>query len=486
MSRLGESCEMSSGLDRDYFWSGHQHQAISPRWVPPSLDVDFFPLVTEGVCILTACVLMGIHSPGLVVACALVFLSVAGTYRRRIILSSLDAAPKVIAATATAGLVASAWNGTSRFQDVLVTAAVLCTAALLGRLAGVAIERRLHRRGLFLRRAAIVGGGTVATSLIQRMLAEPECGLHPVALIDSNMQSGPGIHGDLSLHTVAGGLRSVVVKENIDTVIVAFPKLDASETISLIAECEGTGCDFYVVPRLWEISAIDGSMDRVGAIPLCRLDQPAQRTLRWRLKLAADRLLAGAALVALFPLLTAIAAAVYLSDRSAPVLFRQRRIGLHGQEFELLKFRSMQPATEVESQTTWSITGDSRLGPFSRLLRASSLDELPQLINIMRGDMALVGPRPERPHFVEIFSASIPGYAQRHRVPVGLTGWAAVNGLRGNTSIAERALYDNFYIVNWSLWFDIKILIRTGWAVIVNFQRDRYPLTAAESGGPGA
>jgi lipopolysaccharide/colanic/teichoic acid biosynthesis glycosyltransferase len=159
------------------------------------------------------------------------------------------------------------------------------------------------------------------------------------------------------------------------------------------------------------------------------------------------------------------------------VLFRQRRIGVDGRAFELLKFRSLLPENDHESQTRWSISADSRLTPFGRLLRASSLDELPQLWNILRGDMALVGPRPERPHFVAMFSDSVPGYTARHRVPVGLTGWAAVNGLRGDTSIDERARYDNFYIANWTLWLDVTIILRTIAAVVgdISLRRRRRP-----------
>jgi lipopolysaccharide/colanic/teichoic acid biosynthesis glycosyltransferase len=131
-----------------------------------------------------------------------------------------------------------------------------------------------------------------------------------------------------------------------------------------------------------------------------------------------------------------------------------------------MKFRSLKPVDERESQTQWNIAHDDRLGPVGRFLRATSLDELPQLLNILRGDMTIVGPRPERPHFVETFTASFPRYTARHRVPAGLTGWAQVHGLRGDTSIEERARFDNYYIENWTLWSDIKIILRTVTAVL--------------------
>jgi Bacterial sugar transferase len=139
------------------------------------------------------------------------------------------------------------------------------------------------------------------------------------------------------------------------------------------------------------------------------------------------------------------------------------------------------PATDRESQTSWSIVGDSRVDALFRFLRVS-IDELPQLWSIVRGEMALIGPRPERPHFVEEFISSIPGYQARHRVPVGLTGWAAVSGLSSDTSIIERARYDNFYITNWSLWFDVKIVLRTIWALVARFPQGRSQERAVQMG----
>jgi lipopolysaccharide/colanic/teichoic acid biosynthesis glycosyltransferase len=148
------------------------------------------------------------------------------------------------------------------------------------------------------------------------------------------------------------------------------------------------------------------------------------------------------------------------------VLFRQERVGLDGRPFDLLKFRSLRPATSLESATTWSIALDDRLGSVGRFLRKTSLDELPQLWNVLRGQMSIVGPRPERPHFVEQFTEQFPAYLARHRVPSGLTGMSQVHGLRGDTSIEDRARLDNFYIEHWSLWADIKLMLRTAEAVV--------------------
>jgi lipopolysaccharide/colanic/teichoic acid biosynthesis glycosyltransferase len=185
-------------------------------------------------------------------------------------------------------------------------------------------------------------------------------------------------------------------------------------------------------------------------------------------KRAIDASVSAALLIATAPLLAACAVAVKLSS-AGPVLFRQRRIGKDGRPFDLLKFRSMM--LNDDSDLTWSVLDDDRVTAIGRLLRNSSLDELPQLWNILRGDMSLVGPRPERPHFVSEFGADIPGYDDRHRVSGGLTGWAQIHGLRGPTSIEDRVLFDNYYIEHWSLFDDVAILLRTGASIMRDFLR---------------
>jgi lipopolysaccharide/colanic/teichoic acid biosynthesis glycosyltransferase len=177
-------------------------------------------------------------------------------------------------------------------------------------------------------------------------------------------------------------------------------------------------------------------------------------------KRALDIALATLALAATAPVLAGCALAVRLADGPG-VLFRQERIGLDGQPFTLLKFRTLRPRDDHESATLWNVAHDDRMGPVGRLLRRTSMDELPQLWNVLRGDMSLVGPRPERPFFVQQFSAELPGYQDRHRMPAGITGLAQVHGLRGDTSIPDRVRFDNHYIDSWSLWQDVAILLRT-------------------------
>jgi lipopolysaccharide/colanic/teichoic acid biosynthesis glycosyltransferase len=187
---------------------------------------------------------------------------------------------------------------------------------------------------------------------------------------------------------------------------------------------------------------------------------PPRRAPARVVKRAFDVVLAGLLLILVSPLLAVCALAMRLEGGKG-VLFRQPRVGRDGVVFNCLKLRTMRPSNALEAATSWSIATDKRVGPMGRFLRRTSLDELPQLWNIVRGDMTLVGPRPERPYFVSRFSQEFQRYDHRHRVQAGLTGLAQVSGLRGDTSIADRARYDNYYIENWSLWLDVKILLRT-------------------------
>lgn len=261
--------------------------------------------------------------------------------------------------------------------------------------------------------------------------------------------------------TAAADIARVAVRDAVRHVVVVGPAGPA--TAAAVELLAARGC------RIWQ-AAPDGprtgGLSRAGRIGpehlwgyACRpfTDRPRQRP---RGKRALDIVLAALALTAAAPVLAGCALAVRLADGPG-VLFRQERIGLGGQPFTLLKFRTLRPADDHESATLWSVAHDSRTSTVGRLLRRTSMDELPQLWNVMRGDMSMVGPRPERPFYVQKFSAELPGYQDRHRMPVGITGLAQVNGLRGDTSIPDRARFDNHYIESWSLWQDVAILVRT-------------------------
>jgi exopolysaccharide biosynthesis polyprenyl glycosylphosphotransferase len=243
-------------------------------------------------------------------------------------------------------------------------------------------------------------------------------------------------------------------------VIVAFGTMRETQLIEVLRTAEDLPVAVYCVPRFFELRVPHerARTDEIWGIPLTRLTPSGPRVLERRAKRAIDLVTASLAVVVLAPVLACAAIAVRISS-PGPILFRQDRIGQGGRLFSLLKFRSMHE--NDDSDTAWSVLHDDRVTRVGRFLRRTSLDELPQLFNIIRGEMSLVGPRPERPHFVDEFSALIPRYRDRLRVPAGLTGWAQVHGLRGDTSILERVRFDNAYIENWSLWLDLIIIART-------------------------
>lgn len=337
---------------------------------------------------------------------------------------------------------------------VIYVGTVACGRAILYEAA-----RRARRGGP--RPAVILGGGKVADSIATRLTDRPEYGLRAAGYVDA----APLFGHDRPRVPMLGGiddLDEAIVEHNAYDVIIAFGSFREHQVLSVIETCRRLGCDVFCVPRFFELQGVrDGRhAENLWGLPLIRLPRRPRVSPAWRIKRLID--IAGAAVgfVLAAPLLAACALAVRI-ETGPGVLFRQNRVGLDGRSFTVLKFRTLKPVDDDESATRWSIAHDDRLGPVGRLLRQTSLDELPQLWNILRGDMSIVGPRPERPHFVAEFTQAFPGYGSRHRVPAGLTGLAQVNGLRGDTSIEERARFDNFYIENWSLWGDIKIILQT-------------------------
>jgi len=256
-------------------------------------------------------------------------------------------------------------------------------------------------------------------------------------------------------------LPAVLRDLSVDDVIFAFGAAEDQRTLSLVRWCQLNQRQVFVVPRYFQLLGHDRarSLEVVRDTTLVRLHRFRAQPGQVLAKRAFDVVLSLAALVVLSPLLAVAAGLLHLETRSG-VLFRQERVGRGGRTFELLKLRTI-PATTAEANVTWNADHDPRLGRVGKFLRRTGIDELPQLWNILRGDMSLVGPRPERPFFVQQFSETLEEYRDRHRVATGLTGWAQVNKLRGDTSIEDRVRADNYYIENWSLWTDAKILVRT-------------------------
>ncbi|MGH2728932.1 MAG: sugar transferase, partial [Actinomycetota bacterium] len=294
-----------------------------------------------------------------------------------------------------------------------------------------------------------------------------EYGLRPVGFVDE--RNGR----DLPLPFLGSfkQLPAFVSEHRVDRLIVAYGPAKEEDLIAVLRSWDEGSLEIFVVPRLFELGVgADGRADDVNGIPLIKLPRHALRRPSWKLKRAADLVVAGAGLLIASPVLLAIAVAVRVNS-PGPIFFRQNRVGRRGVVIEILKFRTM--LVNDDADTMWSVSGDARQTSVGRFLRATHMDELPQLISVLKGDMSLVGPRPERPYYVDLFAAEIPRYQDRHRVPVGLTGWAQIHGLNGDTSIHDRARFDNRYIERWSFWRDLVILARTLKAVVTGFSTAR-------------
>jgi exopolysaccharide biosynthesis polyprenyl glycosylphosphotransferase len=391
-----------------------------------------------------------------------VALAVAGLYRARLQFSVLDDLPRMVLAVA-AVVTGGAWLASpggpvpGTVVSVPVTwAGVMLAAVVSGRVAGYRFLRR-HRRRSPGRATILLGCGGVAVRLAEALRADRAYGLAPVGFIGPHPLTPP----PMPVLASAAGLAKAVARYKPLHLIVAFPAGSDADLVSTLRECRRAGVTVHVVPRLFELAAGRGGTELVNGIPLVRLRPEPAQMRRWAIKRLIDICGAVLGLILLAPVLLGCAIAVLCESGRHGVLFRQERIGRDGKPFTILKFRSLTPSSDAESAIKWNINTDPRLGRVGKLLRFSSLDELPQLVNVLRGEMSLVGPRPERPYFVEEFRRTCAGYPDRHRVPAGITGWAQIHGLRGDTSIEDRVRFDNHYIEHWSLGLDVKILLRT-------------------------
>jgi exopolysaccharide biosynthesis polyprenyl glycosylphosphotransferase len=336
-------------------------------------------------------------------------------------------------------------------------------------------RRHARRRGRSGKRTIIVGAGEIGAQLAARLHGSPELGLIPIGFVDGTPPAGPAEH----LPPLLGPpdhLDQIVVSTGAEHVIFAFTRERDAVVLPLLRRCQRLGIEVSVVPRLFENVNDRQWVEHVGGLPLIELRQTDPHGWQFVAKHASDRIAALILVVLLAPVLAALAIGVRASS-PGPVLFRQRRIGRDGTEFDILKFRSMRVAPKapdrafrakvaVAGTAPGGVEGLDRRTRFGAFIRRTSLDELPQLLNVLMGHMSLVGPRPERPEFVEMFGESLNRYDDRHLVRSGITGWAQVHGLRGQTSLAERVEWDNWYIQNWTLWLDLKILLLTPLAVL--------------------
>ena len=405
---------------------------------------------------------------------AIGILQVRGFYRPRFQDEPIDALARIFAATSIAAMVLTLLG--TLIDDALLTQDTLRLWIFglvflgAGRL-GLTIDRRRSlKRGEGGWNTLIIGAGSVGHTVAERLRGTPELGLRPIGFLDKDpLIDNSDQPGALPVLGASWDLARVVEDERVDHVIVTFSTAPHSVMLDLIRRCRDLGVEVAVIPRLFENVSNRVEIEHLGGVPLLRASTVDPRGWQFSIKYAIDRLVAAVALVLLSPLLAGLALAVRLSS-PGPILYRQPRIGLDGQEFDILKFRSMRvpPAdagvddfVPAEGMAPGGVEGDDRRTAAGELMRRISLDELPQLVNVLRGEMSLVGPRPERTSYVRSFEQHVYRYGDRHRVKSGITGWAQVQGLRGQTSLADRVEWDNYYIENWSLWLDFKIVLKT-------------------------
>ena len=330
-----------------------------------------------------------------------------------------------------------------------------------GRVAVQWFERRLYRKGRNLQYTIIIGNDGLANEVYSRLNGHPSFGFHVIGYF-----ADAPAHEELYLSQAVhlGAIKNApqyIKEENLELVFIALRAEEHQTMFTLINECEGVNVEFMMVPDVLEIMTSQVRVKELEGIPFLRIKSIPLTFWGRCAKRSFDIVVSGLLLLASSPVWLIVMVLIRLNSKG-PIFFIQDRIGLDGRKFRMYKFRSMKVGAErLDDQAGLGIVNDRRRTWLGVWLRKFSLDELPQFFNVLKGDMSLVGPRPERTRYVEKFSDAVPKYLDRHRMKTGVTGWAQVNGLRGDTSIEERTKYDLYYIENWSLAFDIKILLRT-------------------------
>lgn len=404
----------------------------------------------------------------------LLILQVRGFYSFRLQDTPVDTVARIFAATSIAAMTLIAVRAVVGDDAATLTAQSvrLWAFALVflgaGRVGITLDRRRALRRGETGFNTLIIGAGSVGHLIARRLRERPEFGLRPIGFLDKDPLIEDQDEDGLRVLGASWDLEQVAQRYDVEQVVVTFSTAPHAVLLGMIRRCRELGVEVVVVPRLFEEVSNRVEVEHLGGVPLLRAATVDPRGWQFAIKYAVDRIVAAVALVVLSPVLAGLALAVRLSS-PGPILFRQRRVGLDGREFDMLKFRSMRvappsPAQEFvprEGLAPGGVEGEDRRTRIGEIMRRLSLDELPQLINVLRGEMALVGPRPERTSYARAFEQHVYRYGDRHRVKSGLTGWAQVQGLRGQTPLADRVEWDNYYIENWSLWLDLKIMLMT-------------------------
>jgi Undecaprenyl-phosphate glucose phosphotransferase len=326
------------------------------------------------------------------------------------------------------------------------------------------------KNGVGLKRVLIAGIGDLGRMVADKVLQHRELGFRVVGFLDDRAVGDHIGYRGLPLLGTLADADEIIRSENIDHVYVALPLEEHVKMLAIVEATNREGVDVHVVPDLLQFIALRARLENLDGVPIISLNDVPLRGFNSVLKRSIDVAISGVSLLGLSPLLAIIALLIKRTS-PGPVFYHQERMGLDGKAFHVYKFRSMYQGAEDDTGPVWARDDDPRCTPLGRWLRKLDFDELPQLWNVFRGDMSLVGPRPERPYFVEQFKHRIPQYMLRHKVKSGITGWAQVNGWRGNTSLEKRIEYDLYYIENWSVGLDLKILWLT---VVRGFHRHAF------------
>lgn len=391
-------------------------------------------------------------------------------YHRRHAAQLTDESYRIFGAVSVATLVTIAFTSFV-LQDALQyqrsTLVVAWAASLvvitLGRFLHSRVQRAMQRRGIAAERVLIVGTGEVGRMLLQKIQYTPGLGYRVVGFVNGRSDGTDGARGAKVMGLpVLGGIEDlpqIIEAQGVSEVIIGLPEATHQELVGIVSQCEREKVSIRVFPDVFQIMASEVTISDLAGLPLLTIRDVALRGWKLTLKRIVDVVFSGLFLLFASPMMLFTALLIKL-DSPGPVFFAQERMGLDAKPFKMLKFRSMRADAE-RNGPGWTTKDDPRRTRIGTLLRKTSIDELPQFINVLMGDMSVVGPRPEQPAYVEQFRQSIPRYMERHREKAGVTGWAQINGLRGDTSIAERTKYDLWYIENWSLWLDFKIILRT-------------------------
>lgn len=325
----------------------------------------------------------------------------------------------------------------------------------------------MRRSGHNMKHVLLVGYSRATEQYIDRIKMNPQWGYVVHAILDDEVPRGSLYKGVKVVGTI-GNLEYILPENKLDEIAIALPLKQYDRLGSIVSLCEKSGVHTKFIPDYSEIFSSRPYTEDLMGLPVINIrNVPLTNTLNRILKRTVDFLGSFVGIILISPLLLILAVAVKLSS-PGPIIFKQQRIGLHNKPFQMYKFRSMRMQSPEDEKKGWTTKGDPRVTKVGAFIRKTSLDELPQLFNVLKGDMSLVGPRPERPQYVDKFKEEIPRYMVKHQVRPGMTGWAQVNGYRGDTSIKKRIEYDIYYIENWTLGFDIRILFRTIFHGFVN------------------